>query len=38
MAEHQNRSQPESTESLFKKLCFIIAEKNQGEVHSFFRS
>lgn len=31
MADNPNRVQPESTEFLFKKLCFIIAEKNQGK-------
>lgn len=32
MAEHQSRSPPESTESLLKKLCFILAESKQGNI------
>ncbi|EEB10884.1 gamma-tubulin complex component, putative [Pediculus humanus corporis] len=36
MAEHRNRSSLESTESLLKKLCFIIAEKNQDVADNFY--
>lgn len=36
MAEHQSRSPPESTESLLKKLCFILAESKQDVADSFY--